>query len=343
MGPSLITANFRANERQLSALLSLLKEMQIPKPDESSSLSFSWNGSKSALANCYLAIFSVCHQTSPLGEPPLQGAFNGQKRVGWEYLKEKFLRTAASSSEWCDPKHWAALSPQALSQIYEDPLYGKTLNRINERTYLLNDLGRMLDRNGFSSIQDAFLKCDGTLEGEKGFLAFLRKAIAFQDPVQKKSMAFLAVAVSECGWKLSSKSRLSSPVDYNLLRGHLRLGLISPTTIEVGQKIELGLPLTEIEDSELRLLTQTVDDAFAEKLQISPGKLHYLFWHLFRACCGRDASRTHCNGCTPECALPKVYRLMTSHQQHACPFQTMCPSAGKYNKLLDPPYAGHYY
>jgi hypothetical protein len=107
------------DQSQVEKLIELLKRSHVPRELESSTLSFKWTNSSDELANAYFAIVAICHQTSPIGERALQGyvEFSTKKRIGWDYLKEKFLLAALKDEKWSDPKFWKTLTPGILSGI----------------------------------------------------------------------------------------------------------------------------------------------------------------------------------------------------------------------------------
>lgn len=223
------------NESQVEKLITLLKLSIVPRELESSSHSFAWTKDLKELANAYFAIVAICHQTSPIGERALHGYIDDEEKSGWDYLKEKFLIAALKDSKWCSPQFWKSLTPSELSALYFDSRLsnesvdksaGMTLGRLNERAYLINDLGRQLSDLKIEYIFEAFLRCEQRIGGESGFMGFLQKFEAYKDPVYKKSLFFLSIVANECKWIIQDGSYLLSPVDYHELRGHLRIGTI---------------------------------------------------------------------------------------------------------------------
>ena len=52
------------------------------------------------------------------------------------------------------PQYWSGLTPTELSRLFDDQNKGKTLNRINERTFLLNNIGDRLQAAKVTKIED---------------------------------------------------------------------------------------------------------------------------------------------------------------------------------------------
>ena len=92
-----MATNIVLNERKLAEMARLLSTGAVPKEAESSDHTAKWTGSPQDLANAYLAIVAICHQTSPIGERRLVGVIGSEPKFGWNYLKERFLETAEAS------------------------------------------------------------------------------------------------------------------------------------------------------------------------------------------------------------------------------------------------------
>src|SRR5579859_2987919 len=103
------------SEEGYSLYVKILQDLTIPPENESSEHSFRWNGTADNLANCYLAIVAICHQTSPIGERRLEGWIDGRQRFGWDYLKEKYLAAALSQEKLSSPSYWAELTQYDLA------------------------------------------------------------------------------------------------------------------------------------------------------------------------------------------------------------------------------------
>ncbi len=323
-------------------LVVLLSSQKVPVEQESKEDLFKWPRDLDELANCYLAIVAICHQTSPIGERRLEGSLLGKRIPGWDYLRGKFLWSAIGDRKWTSPEYWQRVTPTALSDLFIDPEYGLTLNRIAERSFLLNDLGRRLLGVGSNSIRIVFENCDQMISGANGFIALLQQFEAYRDPLNKKGFFFLSIAKTECGWTPKDIDRLLSPIDYHELRGHLRLGTIAIKDTALSAKVSQGLALDLSEDFAIRVAAQGVNNTISEETGISNSAIHYLFWNVFRNCCPRNPNTPHCSACPSTCSLPKQYKGMMSYQGH-CIFADVCKSASSSTRPDEPPFIGHYY
>ncbi len=329
----------RINDDKIDAILSALSTIALPSPSENTPEQFPLCCDKSKLANAYLGIVAICHQTSPIGERPFEGSVNGTHARGWDYLRAKFLLKASEAEEWTSFRFWQTLTPGILGDLFEDKTYGRTLNRISERTYLLNDLGNGLSGAGYDTIQAVFAAEGNRIGGETGFITYLSAFAAYSDPVGKKSHFFLSLAQSECGWALSDKDNLLSPVDYHELRGHLRIGTVRFDDEGLARRVRDGIPLAGDEDAQLRERVQVANERLAKGMGISGSALHYFLWNFFRACCKRRNAR--CEDCGLADMAGPYADLFAGRK--ACPFRGLCDSADKPIKPDEPPYIGHFY
>ena len=332
----------RANVQKANQLVESLGRARIPPETESAQSQTRWSRDLDSLANAYLAVVAICHQTTPLAERSLQGLVDGRPLRGWDYLKERFLQAATHDASLTEPDTWRSFNPTRLAQLYSDTSHGLTLGRVTERAYLLNNLGEYLATLGADRIHDVFTRCNSQLHGTPGFLEVLSRSDAFSDPLRKKSCFFVSIAASECGWQPTDSDRLLSPIDYHELRGHLRIGTIVVEDTALTRKLELGLPITAMEDVLLRRAAQDANNWIAKELPITNSRLHYLLWNAFRSCCPRSSNETHCSRCPETCSLPPQYKQMDTYHGE-CLFRRVCDSARAPTKLVDPAYLGHYY
>lgn len=324
------------NPTQIKKLKEFLKSKKIPKIDETETHSFERTENTLTNQNKFFFIVAICHQTSPIGERRLEGYIDNELKYGWDYLKEKTLTDSSGIIDFSSCRSWANIYPELLSEVYKDEKLGLTLNRINERCSLLNDIGRKFKDFDFRTVHDLYTNCS-SLNGENGLLKLLSNFIAYSDPVQKKSLFFLSLMNSVFDWVY--KETLSSPVDYHELRGHLRLGTINIKSESLKYKLDKNLPVTEKEDIRLRKTVQSINDNLLKNNNITPSQLHYLLWNIFRNCCPNNG-KTHCYDCGSECSLPQKYGQITEYEN--CVFSEICLSVGKY-KVKEPAYIGHYY
>lgn len=276
----------------------------------------------------YLFLVSICHQTSPIGHPPLMGSVSGQVRRGWDYLLTRFLELARYDRRLIDPANWIEMSGETIASFFRDSEYGLRLIEIDRRAQLVRNLGEVMRFRRWRHLQDLFVQARGRIEiGKPNLIGLLSEFEAFRDPVNKKTFFLLALMKNHAIWRYADPDRLGPPVDYHEIRGHLRLGTVEITCPELLAKLLSRECVEEHEDLAIR---EAVLRAIMKISEMSglrdPAQLHYLFWNIFRSCCQRN--ETHCERCPPTCSLPARYiSLAIQDAVRGCPFRTVCQGA----------------
>jgi hypothetical protein len=236
------------------------------------------------------------------------------------------------------------VSSERLLKLFADPGLGNRLTAVEGRASLIRDLGTRMTDAGWEWADQLYNACAGRIAtGTPNLLAELRRFRAYSDPVEKKSLFFLALMRNVGVWKYPDDEHLSPPVDYHEVRGHLRLGTVRVEDPRLWRMIESERAVTAADDAALRLAVRDAICLLARLTANTPAQMHYLFWNVFRACCGRE--QTHCSNCPPGCSLPSRYRKLgeTSGQPRRCLFAAVCRSAESPRKVLEHVFETDYY
>ncbi len=295
--------------------------------------------------NLYFALVAICHQTTPMNGPALQGTVDGTFWRGWDYLRAVLLKATAKDNSIVYP---TALSKMISTTLFDlikgDDGKGKISN-LNERVRLLNDMGSKMLQNGVSSVQQLFEQSGGYLDqhGEKkGLYQLLSEFEAYSDPVKKKSSYFFTLMKRQGFWNYADQENLLPVVDYHEIRINMRLGTVKINDEELRSKLATKQEVTWQDDIDIRSGVQQAMVYIANEAGIGHGKLHYFLWNLSRNCCNRDAP--HCSSHGGKCALPQRYvQIGQEIGSTSCLFSPFCESAGKEGKLFDHVVKTHYY
>jgi hypothetical protein len=192
------------------------------------------------------------------------------------------------------------------------------------RAALIRDAGNRMSINGWSGVAGLHSAEDGwLLRGNAGILVRLGEFDAYRDPVRKKSYYLLELLRNECQWGYRDAHNLGAPVDYHEVRCHLRIGTVRVLDPELDTKLKSRALVDQHADVAIRTAVAGAIDEIARNVGSTDSPtLHYLFWNIFRSCCGRDS--THCLACGPGCVLPDRYRFGTVQ----CLFADSCTSRG---------------
>jgi hypothetical protein len=333
----LVTVNTEACNR----LASFLQGQDIPTDKEEISLH---HLSPKEVGNFYFFLVAICHQTSPINDEPLWGAINGSYKKGWDYLTAKFEVAVADDKLLLRPAFWQSITLEKFQAIFHVLQNEGNLPNPQRRVTLINDLGKTMLSNGWHSLDDIYHFCHGRVQcGEPSLLSTLQLFEAYQDPVQKKSLYLLSIMSNSGLWNYQDPENLGPPVDYHEVRGHLRIGTVSILDEELHYKLLNRIEVTEAEDIAIR---QAVFDAImriSELTGLTPARLHYLFWNIFRSCCTRE--NPHCLELRNDCTLPDSYRHLAKHSEHTyrCPFSDICQSAELPKRYYEHVFQTEYY
>lgn len=314
----------------------LLRRMQLPKPQEQSELPLL---PAEVLGNFFFALVAICHQTSPVGGPALQGEVSGRHWRGWEYLFAKFEDASQKNIDLLSPRNWKSLTGSDIQLLFRDSESGDLLTEPNERAKLLNDLGCRMVAKGWESVDAIYRLCRGIISlGEPNLLATLSQFRAYNDPVHKKSIFFLSLMSTSGLWRYQDPQTLGTPVDYHEVRGHLRVGTVRIEDPVLKSKLLHHDPVDFDDDIAIR---QSVYDAIMLISELSglrnPTQLHYFFWHIFRTLCTRN---------NPDCCAANIAKLPGQYRNSAregCPLAKHCDSRGMSHPITEHVYYTDYY
>ncbi len=150
------------NQEQCRRLAALISSQTIPQDREDSSLT---GFSQEAAGNFYFLLVAICHQTSPVGKPPLEGYIDGRLMHGWDYLTARLEAAVRSDPSLLVPSTWSKVQPDQLAQIFRDDRLGERLTGVPHRAELIRDLGDVLSRENRDCVQRLFESAAGRIAG----------------------------------------------------------------------------------------------------------------------------------------------------------------------------------
>lgn len=289
-------------------------------------------------ADFYFALVAICHQTSPVDRPRLQGVVEGRNLAGWDFLKARMGVVAKVDARWSQAEGWRELSGGDVVAAF-----GPDITSPERRAELLRDLGDTLRSRNWTGVRDLAKAAGWRVGGPHGgVLDLLAEFEAYRDPVRKKSLFLLSILRSECGWTFADPEHLLPPVDYHEVRGHLRLGTVRVTDPVLLGKLRDKQPVTDAEDEAIRFAVQEAIVEISRRLaETTPNQLHYLFWNVFRSHCVRRSP--NCLGAVPSTLPPEYAHLCGERTPDTCPFAGVCASAGRSDSVEEHRFETDYY
>jgi hypothetical protein len=288
------------------------------------------------VSNFFLFLVAICHQTSPLGKPRLEGHIGHRFLIGWDYLLAKFEERCQADATFLDPDRWAHMDAADVEAVFADEQLGNRLSDTEGRAGLIQDCGKGMHRNGWKSADALFSLCEGRVAtGTPNLIETLREFRAYQDPVYKKSLYFLSLMRNSGSWIYIDSNLLGPPVDYHEVRGHLRIGTIRIVDASLLRKVRAGETVSHEDDIAIR------SAVFGAIMLISDlsglrdlSRLHYFFWNIFRAVCVR--LKPKCVTREQPDTLPQRYRsAVDANGDIHCPFEALCESAHQATPIIE--------
>lgn len=330
----------RVDYLRCSQLSRLLRRIVIPSASQHYSHNLPQGLSEPDIRMFYFIVVAICHQTSPIGKPRLEGMINGELLFGWDYLQAAWMRAALADRSILTREWLLNAAPSDIVYILYDNerRCGSHITDPEGRALLLNDMGRMLFRDE-ATHPDAYYEFSGRkirdTENRFGLDSLLSRFQAYgKDPVKKKLSLFLILMHRYGFWKYEDTNNLGAPVDYHEMRLHLRLGTVVIEDSYILNKVALRKILSADEDVIIREAVSEAIFKIAEYAGVTPPDAHNFFWNMARNCCRRD--ETHCVECKSHPALPERHEVFVARKR--CVFSDDCVSAKlpHHDKLQEP-------
>lgn len=330
-------------------IATLLSAMGVPPDQENSKLP---HIDKSYIGNFLLFLVAICHQTSPWKQKTVRGIVDGRLYRGWEYLYARFEELASMNAEHLTTQRWRHMTSKDITLMFQDARFGRCLNNPYERAALIRDIGKRMSKLGWNTIDDAYTLSGGIISGQrKSLLNQLRRFIAFRDPLQKKSLFFLATMRNTGEWVYPDEEwHLMPPIDYHEVRGHLRIGTIRIIDRSLRTQVYTQQEVSPLADLAIRTAVSNAIVIISHAGKTPPRTLHYMFWHVFRSLCVRR--RPHCEFISAGVSLPSQYTPLTLYRSvsktvegghRSCPFVYECRSSKQTYPLIEHRFVTNFY
>jgi len=273
--------------------------------------------SKESALRAFLWAAAICHST----KGGLKGDFDGSSYKGWDYLLRSFC-AAAEDNE-------ALVSPDYISQISSIELYSLlikysqnsqvNLPDIERRAEILNLCANQLVEKFQGKVIKLLEETEGKVAGNSGAYEKLAVLETFQDPLKKKSSAFLMTVHFSQLWKIMDQENVLPMIDYHRMRVLCRMGCIIIDSPEILQNLISQKPVSSDIENTIREATAEVCKSVVILTQIPMFECDILIWAHARSCCRH----------LPSCVSGKLenssfYDYIDKDFQGYCEFQSWC-------------------
>ena len=278
----------------------------------------------SRVALFFFFIVAIDHRTHPKGTT-FKGRVNGKELTGAELMYALAMKRFNEDATFFTAERMSRISSDEIAELFRatDPEIVDIAGP-EERATILRNCGTELLQSFDGSVLNLIAKSNGFLvHGGSGFLELLKRFIAYQDPISKKSFLLSKFLERRHLIKIKDPENLHAPVDNILQRLALRTGIVVLANQVLENKIRSGEPVDLVEEETIRHTTMSAFDEVAQGNSLNAAYLDDLLWEF---------GRVHCQVPIPICDdLPSIekqrpYRIIKSGPIGECPFGPGCRS-----------------
>ncbi|MCB2220577.1 MAG: hypothetical protein KQI35_09295 [Bacteroidetes bacterium] len=327
------------NIDQINLIAGILKTVQF-RQDFLKREFLSFDGDRETKLRLYFLSAAICHQTRTLVHPD-------KNLWGWEYMEYGFLQLLKQRNPLLNPGYLSICSNQDVAEMLRqtfspdgDPK-NCTLDRIEERTFMLLEICRIVKAHYKSRISNLIDETEGRLiHGGKGLYESLARFTAFSDPQKKKITFFLKLARDAGVINIKDPQNLIPIMDYHMQRVLLRTGCVEVEDQKLKNVLASKSKLSS--DEPIRGKCIEAFRVLSKQSGLDILVLNDIFWPLGRSCCN---DTTLCTGqqCSKKpCTLTQMIEL---EEHNRCIFQEVCQGVKdeSYRSLFEPMVDTHYY
>lgn len=281
----------------------------VPVPDEEAFRAYLWTA-------------AVCHAT----KGGLTGVFGEHRFKGWDFLLRAFSAQAAADASLLSPQNMSAFTATDLLRLLTSHSAETQvkLTDLDRRAAILRTTAEELLRTFDGSVTTLLGRADQRAGGLTGAYALLEQLSAFQDPLQKKSSAFLMTVHFSKRWTIRDQDSIQPMIDYHRMRVLLRTGCIEIDDPRAAQRLRAQLPVEPELETEIRRISLDVCSKLPGLANMPMFDFDVLLWAHARSCCRHE----------PMCVSRKAendsfgsYLDMVDNTR--CVFEGWCPGSVK--------------
>jgi hypothetical protein len=306
----------RVDYEKVRSLANTLRALRLA-PDFAEQLTPRMTASPESALRAFLWASTICHST----KGGLKGTFNGVEFKGWDYLLRAFC-VAADNDE-------ALVSPEAITKLSDDRLLkilllyatnGEvSLSDIDRRAEILRTCASQLTQVFQGSVNTLLERANNKVGGDSGAYSQLALLDAFQDPLVKKSSAFLMTVHFSGLWTITDQEHVQPMIDYHRMRLLCRTGCIEIRDSDTLHSLISQTPISPQVETAIREAAAEVCKSVVKFSQIPMFECDVLIWAHARSCCRHF----------PLCVSNRLenssfYQYISNPYVGTCEFQAWC-------------------
>lgn len=304
------------NYERVSKLAQSMQSLRLA-PDFAEQITPKVKASKESALRAFLWASAICHST----KGGLKGDFSDTSFKGWDYLLRAFCVAAEDKELFVSPESVSEISGSELLDLLlryaENPQV--SLPDINRRAEILNVCATQLLDKFNGSVIELLERTRNKVGGDSGAYAQLALLDAFQDPLKKKSSAFLMTVHFSHLWEVKDQENVLPMIDYHRMRVLCRTGCIAIQDPNILLALISQTPVpSDVEDA-IRQAAAEVCKSVVILSQIPMFECDVLIWAHARSCC------RHYPLCiSKQTENDSFYEYVEKNYEGACEFQKWC-------------------
>jgi len=193
--------------------------------------------------------------------------------------------------------------------------------RAEERSSMLREVGRTLEREFEGNAELLLSRCHAHLAGPDGFFELMDHFAPYrEDPLRKKTNVLTHELVRSGVVQFTDAENIAPAIDYHLIRLYLRTGRVYPLHSFIFEDLASGDPRPRTR------LVKVLREKVAEAVRLTAflggltvPDLNFIEWQLGRSICGRGTP-TCISGIRARPLDPEVAKLFDTN----CPYSESC-------------------
>ncbi len=274
--------------------------------------------SNEAALRAFLWASAICHST----KETFRGYYGGSFYKGWDYLLRAFCCAAEEGETIVSPDNIKRISGGDLVDLLERYATDAQVRvpDADRRAEILNECAIQIEEKFSGTVCELLRRASNKVGGPQGAYSQLALLDAFQDPLKKKSSAFLMTVHFSGLWAISDHENVLPMIDYHRMRVLCRTGCVSIQDSALRQTLASQRPVPLEVEEKIRAVSAQICTTVVTITGIPMFEFDVLLWAHARSCC---RNQPVCIGNKPE--NESFYQYLGKEFDGQCVFQEWCP------------------
>lgn len=307
------------NNGRVAELARTLGELPLA-PDFAARSAPRMDESDETVFRAFLWAAAICHAT----KGGLAGWFDGEFYKGWDYLLRAMCENAEREPDSVSAERMCRIGDRGLFDLLHRPSVDARINLrdLDRRAQILRQTADELIEYFDGRVCLLLENADHRVAGSKGVYQQASRLTAFQDPLRKKSSAFLMAVHFSGRWRIDDPERVDPMIDYHRMRVLLRTGCLTTPAADIVLRLRKQEPVGHEVESALRAAALEVCRKLAVLAGMPMFDCDVLSWAHARSYC-RNAPI-----CISGTAENDSFDLCLARKPNGtCVCQSWCPGA----------------